>query len=140
LNTKFKALIPVVWLISIVFGFYSGYSLRPQQFDPLQGEAAVYIAPYINNTHACYTHAASCQGELPNLVVRYVIDSGDRLVHREDETTTENNGFFSVKVPAQKSYQLRIWVELAGLLYEGYTQFSTYADSPNCITTGQLRQ
>ncbi|MFQ5819636.1 MAG: CueP family metal-binding protein [Candidatus Heimdallarchaeota archaeon] len=140
MKVKVKAIVFVVCLISIGIVFYTRYSLRPQQFDQLQGETAVYIAPYINNTHPCDQHAASCTGELSNIVVRYVIDSGDRSVHREGEATTGNNGFFTVTVPAQKSYQIQMWVDLNNTTLEGYTQFSTFADSPNCITTGQLHQ
>ncbi len=140
MKVKVKALIVVVWLISIGIVFYTRYSLRPPQFDQIKGDVAVYIAPYINNTHPCDQHAASCTGELPNIMVRYVIDSGDRTVHREGEATTGTNGFFTLTVPAQKSYQIQMWVDLNNTTLEGYTQFSTYTDSPNCITTGQLHR
>ncbi|MFQ6124885.1 MAG: CueP family metal-binding protein [Candidatus Heimdallarchaeota archaeon] len=140
MKVKVKAIVVVVWLISIVTGFYAGYRLHPQQLDQLRGETTVYIAPYINNTHPCYRHAASCTAELPNTVVRYVIDSSDKFVHQESEATTGANGFFTVKVPTQKSYQIRMWVDLGSIPFEGYTQFSTYTDSPNCITTGQLHR
>ncbi|MFQ5821753.1 MAG: CueP family metal-binding protein [Candidatus Heimdallarchaeota archaeon] len=140
MKVKVKAIVAVVWLISIAAGFYTGYSLHPQQLDQLQGETTVYIAPYINNTHPCYRHAASCTAELPNTVVRYVIDSSDKSVHREGEAATGANGFFTVKVPTQKSYQIQMWVDLGSIPFVGYTLFSTYTDNPNCITTGQLHR
>ena len=137
MKTNLKAMIALSCIISISAGVIIGYSLipQPEPENQVKGDMDVYIAPYITNTHPCYTHAVgSCQGELTNTVVKYVIDSGDQSVHIEDEITTGDDGFFTVNIPAQKSYQISIWIGPN----EGYAQFSTYADSPNCITTGHM--
>ena len=137
MKANLKAIIALTCIISISAGVIIGYSLNPQPEpeNQVKGDMDVYIAPYNTNTHPCYTHASgSCQGELTNTVVKYVIDSGDQSIHIEDEITTGADGFFTVSLPAQKAYQIQM--EIGS--YEGFAQLSTYADSPNCVTTGQM--
>jgi len=99
---------------------------------------AVNVAPYINETHPCGTHAPGCQSELTNVLVRYTLDSKDGSLQVQKTATTEDNGFFTIVVPAKKHYNIIMSVTLDGTEYSGSTEFSSYTSSSDCITDGRL--
>ncbi|MHA2036760.1 MAG: CueP family metal-binding protein [Promethearchaeota archaeon] len=112
-------------------------SIRNENND-LEDFIPIYIAPYISNTHTCSLHAESCAGELPNILIRYNISSNDNIVQMVGETFTKSNGFLTLYVPVNKSYNIQMKASSNDIDYEGNSQFEAYKGNPNCITTGQL--
>ena len=79
-----------------------------------------------------------CRAELSITRFSYQIDSGDNTFHDSGIALTGSNGFFTINVTTNKSYQIHIYTTINNTEYEGYTQFGTYSDSANCITTARL--
>ncbi len=101
--------------------------------------ATVYIAPYVNYTHPCYTHnLVGCTGQLKLTTFNYTIYDGAIMIIDNSSITTESNGFFTLMLNPDRDYNITIGAIVNGTQYNGITQFSTYESSANCITTGQL--
>ncbi|GAB4328553.1 MAG: hypothetical protein Kow0069_35770 [Promethearchaeota archaeon] len=99
----------------------------------------VYVAPYVSQTHPCYTHVVGgCTGEFADQKFSVVLRSGDDSVNFQGDVTTDQYGFAALELPANKSYEAFFHAEISGTNYEAYSQFATYDDSPNCVTTAHL--
>lgn len=93
------------------------------------------VAPWRTTTHECFHHSLSgCQGELVDetLDVRITDDSGAVLV--DEAATTYDNGFVGFWLPKDITGTLEV-------IHDGRRateQFSTFPDSPTCLTTLRL--
>lgn len=100
-----------------------------------EDEFYLSVAPWTGTTHECFNHnLVGCQGELSNVPmdVRITDAAGEVLV--EDAVRTYDNGFVGFWLPKDITGTLEITAP-QGSVTGG---FSTYADSPTCITTLQL--
>jgi hypothetical protein len=138
---RIKVIIIVVYILSISLSFYIGtmlsFLIEDKNFK-LEDFTPVYIAPYTSNTHACTFHADSCTGELPNILVRYNVSSDDDIIQMKGEIFTKSNGFLTLYIPRNKSYEINMIIIIDSIDYKGFTGFAAYPGSPNCITTSQL--
>ena len=94
----------------------------------------VSLAPYINNTHGCYTHSLiGCLGELINkdLLVK-IYDEEDNLLE-EKEVNTGSDGFFGLFL--EKGVTYKIIITYAGLSTS--YDIDAFTDQ-TCFTGGQL--
>lgn len=136
-----KIPIIIIFIFSISLSFYIGMilpsSIQNKNYE-LEDFTSIYIAPYINFTHTCTFHAESCTGELPNILIRYNISSNDNIVQMIGEIYTKSNGFLTLYMPVNKSYDIQMKANINDIDFEGNIQFEAYQGSPNCITTGQL--
>ncbi len=132
-----KRIITVSILISSIIVVFYIVNLN---LEMPKATKAVYIAPYVNKTHPCDTHVPSCQAELQNILVQYVLDDKDGSYHAQNKATTGNDGFFAVEVRTQNSYRIVMTTIIDGVEYRGVTEFSTYPGSSDCITDGQLHK
>lgn len=93
------------------------------------------VAPWTTTTHDCFHHSLTgCQGELANTEVQVLITDDSGTVIVDESVSTFDNGFVGFWLPKDISGNLEITAP------EGTATgtFSTFADSPTCITTLQL--
>lgn len=94
----------------------------------------VSLAPYINQTHGCYTHSLTgCQGELidKDFLVK-IFDEEDNLLE-EKTINSGSDGFFGLFL--EKGITYKIIVEYEGL----NTSYDIIANTDQtCFTGGQL--
>lgn len=145
MNRKLKIILLIG--VIIVFGcgiaIYVGVyvSLYPNVNEQKQDESNInYIAPYINNTHPCYTHGSGCMGELPNQFISYTVWNNDGTINITSNITTSSNGFFELDLEINYSWTIRMQTTINNTIYAGITTFSTFSGSKNCITSGKLRE
>lgn len=113
------------------------YHEEGEEKYPLGGELFfISFAPYIDTTHPCEIHSLSgCQGEMVNKDVEVVIETEDGQVIFDETVTTGVNGFIDLWVTRDQTYELKVF-------YEGKEvsqSFSSFSNSPTCITTLQLQ-
>lgn len=93
------------------------------------------VAPYAHRTHECYYHSlTTCQGELADEQIEVTIVDQNGRVLVEETTKTFGNGFVGYWLPRDIEGTVRI--SHGGR--EGTGAFTTYADSPTCLTTLKL--
>ena len=104
-------------------------------YDYQDEDFFVSIAPFIDQTHPCETHAlGDCQGELPEeeFEIRIENDKGDIIT---DETiASKPNGFIDLWLPRDNTYTIT-------LTYDDKTvtgEITTFKGDDTCITTMQL--
>ncbi|MFW9873725.1 MAG: CueP family metal-binding protein, partial [Candidatus Thorarchaeota archaeon] len=102
------------------------------------GLKTIYVAPYINTTHACMYHSPSCQGELVNISFDYLLFDNEGTLLDNITLISEANGFFSVDLPVDRAYMMLIGSFINGTQYVGSALITTYSDSPDCLTTTHL--
>jgi hypothetical protein len=94
----------------------------------------VSLAPYINQTHGCYTHSLTgCQGELidKDFIVK-IYDEEDNLLE-EKTINSGSDGFFGLFL--EKGITYKIIVEYEGLSTS--YDIDAFTDQ-TCFTGGQL--
>lgn len=132
-------LLIIIFTISgLGIAIYAGFFLFPYLIPIQDGPNINYIAPYINNTHACYTHTHGCSAEIPNQRVNYNVWDNDGNINITNSVITGPNGFFKLDLQIDKNWIIQIETVIDEKFYQGTTNFSTFAGSANCITTGQL--
>jgi len=95
----------------------------------------VSFAPYVDTTHPCEIHSLSgCQGELAHEDVNVTIETPDGKVLFEDTINTGTNGFIDLWVTRGQEYKIHLQYKDKQVRQS----FTSYADSPTCITTMQL--
>lgn len=100
-----------------------------------EDEFFVSIAPFINETHPCTNHSLTgCQGEMVEEEFEVYIEDKEGNVVLEDTLRTEENGFFDLWLPRDKTYHITI--NHNGRKVE--SEFSTFKQDGTCITTMQL--
>ncbi len=100
-----------------------------------EDEFFVSIAPFINETHPCTNHSLTgCQGEMVEEEFDVYIEDKEGNVVLEDTLRTEENGFFDLWLPRDKTYHITI--NHNGKKVE--SEFSTFKQDGTCITTMQL--
>ena len=121
-------------------------SVRPKELilTAEQGQASlplpedkfyVSIAPYVSNTHDCFSHSlTTCTGELSKEDIHVTItdDEGTELVN--EDTTTFDHGFIGYWLPADKKGTITI--EQDGKT--GEVPLDTSEEGATCITTLQM--
>ncbi|MET4060669.1 hypothetical protein ABIB35_002220 [Arthrobacter sp. UYP6] len=100
-----------------------------------EDEFYLAVAPWTTTTHDCFHHSLSgCQGELVNTPVQVLITDAAGTVLVDDAASTYDNGFVGFWLPKDIAGSLTI-TSAAGT---ATGTFSTFADSPTCITTLRL--
>ncbi len=132
-------LIIILAISGVSVGIYLGVFVFPYLNLEEDGPNINYIAPYVHNTHMCYTHAQSCTAELPNQLINYSVWSTDGTINITSSVITGANGFFRLEMGLNKNWTIQMQTIVDEILYQGMTNFSTFSGSANCITTGQLR-
>lgn len=103
---------------------------------PMPGdEFYLSAAPWNTTTHDCFNHSLTgCQGELVDAPLQVRITDDDSAVLVDSAVRTYDNGFVGFWLPKDISGTLEISAP------EGTATgtFSTFPDSPTCITTLQL--
>lgn len=103
---------------------------------PLDRGFYLSVAPYRDQTHPCGFHSlTTCRGELSSTPVSILVtdaSTGESVV--EEETTTFDNGFVGVWLPAGRT--LSVSVSSGG--ESATTEVTTGADDPTCLTTLRL--
>ncbi|MHA1942462.1 MAG: CueP family metal-binding protein [Candidatus Hodarchaeales archaeon] len=118
---------------------YAGFFIFPSLNQDQDGPNINYIAPYVNNTHTCYTHVQGCTAELPNQLINYTVWSNDNSINITSSAITGANGFFKLDLERDYNWTIQMQTNINNNLYQGMTNFSTFSGSANCITTGQLK-
>lgn len=121
--------------IAIIVGVFVFPYLNTSQ----DGPNIIYIAPYTNNTHTCYTHAQGCTAELPNQNINYTVWNISGSINITSNVITGTNGFFKLDMAVNNNWTIRMQTTINSIVYTGTTNFSTFSGSANCITTGQLK-
>ncbi|MHA1940595.1 MAG: CueP family metal-binding protein [Candidatus Hodarchaeales archaeon] len=124
----------VLSVIGTTYALYRAGIMFPQKLQL----KTIYFGPYVNSTHPCYTHAASCTAELNNTEISYIINSSDGSININGSAITGTNGFFQLNLPTNNNFTVKFSIIINGEIYTGSTTFDTYPDTANCITTGQL--
>jgi hypothetical protein len=104
------------------------YSLPEEEFY-------VSIAPYLNNTHECYTHSIiGCRGELvkQEFEVIFTADTGEILLN--EKMLSQQNGFIDLWLP--RNINGTLTVRFDNLIAE--QSISTFSGDRTCITTLKL--
>ena len=118
---------------------FTGIFIIPSLNSGQDGLNINYIAPYVNNTHPCYTHTQGCSAELPNQLINYTVWSNDNSINETSSAITGANGFFKLDLAIDKNWTIQMQTLINNIPYQGRTHFSTFSGSANCITTGQLK-
>lgn len=93
------------------------------------------VAPWATTTHDCFHHSLTgCQGELVNTPVQVLITDVTGAVLVDEAVSTYDNGFVGFWLPKDIDGTL----EITGAQGTATGTFSTFADSPTCVTTLQL--
>lgn len=93
------------------------------------------VAPFSTTTHDCFNHSLSgCQGELVNTPLQVRITAEDGTVLADEAITTYENGFVGFWLPKNINGTLEVSSELGA----ASQQFSTFPDSPTCLTSLHL--
>ena len=132
-------LIIILTISGVGIAIYVGVFVFPYLNPGQDGPNINYIAPYVNNTHTCYTHAQGCIAELPNQLINYTVWSNDGSINITSNAITGTNGFFKLDLEINKNWINLMQTIINSTLYQGMTNFSTFSGSANCITTGQLK-
>ncbi|MDY0278209.1 MAG: CueP family metal-binding protein [Acholeplasma sp.] len=94
----------------------------------------VSLAPYINQTHGCYTHSLTgCQGELIDIDFLVKIYNEEDFLLEEKTINSGSDGFFGLFL--QKGVTYKIIVEYEGLSTS--YDINAFTDQ-TCFTGGQL--
>ncbi len=100
-----------------------------------EDEFYISVAPYVTQTHTCYTHSATgCSGELAGKTfhVLFIDDNGNTLIDGNYDSL--QNGFIDFWLPRDIEGTLTItYGELSTT-----KEISTYTGEPTCETTMQL--
>ncbi len=116
---------------SVVLDAEDGETVLPMPED----EFYLSVAPWIDTTHECFNHSlVGCQGELSHVPMDVRITDADGKVLVEDDVRTYDNGFVGFWLPKDITGTLEITAPMGSAT----GSFSTYEDSPTCITTMQL--
>ena len=132
-------LIIILAISGVSIGIYVGFFVLPSLNMEQDGPNINYIAPYVHNTHMCYTHAQTCTAELPNQLINYTVWSNDGTINITSSAITGANGFFKLDLELNINWTIQMQTIVDEILYQGMTNFSTFSGSANCITTGQLK-
>ena len=93
------------------------------------------VAPFVGTTHDCFNHSLTgCQGELSNVPMEVRITDSDGTVLVDEAVRTYDNGFVGFWLPKGIEGTL----EFKAPQGTATASFSTFTDSPTCITTLQL--
>lgn len=104
-------------------------------YDMPEDEFYMSVAPYITNTHTCFTHSATgCTGELLSETFHILLidDNGNTIIDRNYESL--HNGFIDLWLPRDINGTLTI---THGEM-SAQKDISTYTGNPTCETTMQL--
>jgi hypothetical protein len=109
---------------------------KTKEYEIMLQEDLFYVslAPYINQTHGCYTHSLTgCQGELidKDFIVK-IYDEEDNLLE-EKTINSGSDGFFGLFL--EKGITYKIIVEYEGLSTS--YDIDAFTDQ-TCFTGGQL--
>ncbi|MHA2128109.1 MAG: hypothetical protein ACW99E_22660 [Promethearchaeota archaeon] len=132
-------LITILAISGLGLAIYAGFFIFPSLNQEQDGPNINYIAPYVNSTHTCYTHAQGCSAELPNQLINYTVWSNDNIINITSSAVTGANGFFMLDLDIDYNWTIQMQTIIDNILYQGMTNFSTFSGSANCITTGQLK-
>ena len=133
-------LIIILAISGVGIAIYAGFFVFPYLNGGQDGPNINYIAPYVNNTHTCYTHTQGCTAELQNQLINYTVWSNDNSINISSSAITGINGFFILDLEININWTIQMQTTINNILYQGVTNFSTFSGSANCITTGQLKQ
>ncbi|WP_413112568.1 CueP family metal-binding protein [Thaumasiovibrio sp. DFM-14] len=103
---------------------------------PLGDQFLLSIAPFVHQTHACTYHVPTgCQGEMVEETMHLTIkDAISGEILKDEQVTTQKDGFLDVWVPRGGEYQFDI--RQGGLTASEI--LSSEGNSRTCITTMQL--
>lgn len=94
------------------------------------------VAPYLTYTHECFNHSiTTCQGELSKQWFDVTIIGDDQTIYYAGQIETQENGFFSLWLPAD--VQGTITIKQGELSVT--STFSTASDQATCRTDLQLQ-
>lgn len=100
-----------------------------------EDEFYLSVAPWITTTHDCFQHSLSgCQGELVDTPLQVVITDSAGEVLMDGAARTYENGFVGFWLPKDITGTL----EISSAEGTASREFSTFEDSPTCLTTMQL--
>jgi hypothetical protein len=137
---KLRSILLIIILVisGVGIAIYVDVFILPYLNSGQDGPNINYIAPYVNGTHTCYTHAQGCRAELPNKLINYTVWSQDGSINITSNAITGANGFFRLDLVINQNWTILMQVITTSTLYQGATNFSTISGSANCITTGKL--
>lgn len=101
-----------------------------------EDEFYVSIAPFVQNTHACFYHSlTTCLGEMSRETLRVkVTDTQTAEVVFDKGIEAYDNGFFGLWLPRGSEYEVAVESDLG----DGVLTLGTGEEDPTCVTTLQL--